>query len=307
MTKYEDQIRELIGKEFGNRLVIGVVRKSRASLSEDRVKFGWYCVLQCSLGHISEVRKCELNSSCLKCYVPKHKKSDKRGSKIYNIWKAMRQRCMNPNCKDYEHYGARGIYICERWNTFTNFYEDMGDKPEGLSLDRIDNSGPYSKENCKWSTQKEQVANARMRKNHVRDLTNEVIGQWTVVRRNGVSKRGLNLWECVCSCGKVKNIPTGTLTKRGSLQCVSCSSKKKGVNRILNLEDFSGRRFGKWLVIRKDVLSNRPGRWWECVCVCGNTTSQSTGTLNNGTSLQCKSCQMKEVNSKKLKRIKDLK
>lgn len=78
---------------------------------------------------------------------------------IYESWKAMRKRCLNPNAPKYRLYGGRGITICERWDYFENFREDMGERPIGLSLDRIDNDGNYEPGNCRWATQKEQQNN----------------------------------------------------------------------------------------------------------------------------------------------------
>jgi len=80
-------------------------------------------------------------------------------SREYNTWHGMLQRCNNKNYRFYKDYGGRGITVCEEWMKFENFYADMGDRPEGMSLDRIDNDGPYCKENCRWSTIDQQNNN----------------------------------------------------------------------------------------------------------------------------------------------------
>lgn len=82
-------------------------------------------------------------------------------TKIYGLWRGMRSRCEDVNHHAYNDYGARGITVCEEWKVFDCFYKDMGDKPEGMSLDRIENDKGYCKENCKWSTAKDQRRNCR--------------------------------------------------------------------------------------------------------------------------------------------------
>ena len=116
----------------------------------------------------------------------------KTGTKIYKCWCSMKRRCLDKNRKDYKHYGGRGITVCHKWLKFINFYKDMGEKPKGLTLDRIDNNGDYCKENCRWATRKEQQNNRRDNYLITYKGKTQTINQWA--ERLGIS-RGVIFWR----------------------------------------------------------------------------------------------------------------
>jgi len=77
-------------------------------------------------------------------------------------WWSMKMRCTNKNAKHYQYYGGRGITVCNEWfNSFENFFKDMGNRPDGMTLDRINNDGNYEPSNCRWSTPSQQLKNRR--------------------------------------------------------------------------------------------------------------------------------------------------
>lgn len=82
------------------------------------------------------------------------------GTPTYYTWANMKKRCGNPKAHNYRYYGGLGIRVCDRWqNSFANFQSDMGDRPKGCTLDRIDRNGNYEPENCRWATAKQQSRN----------------------------------------------------------------------------------------------------------------------------------------------------
>lgn len=134
------------GKAFGRWTVIDDLRPL------------W--IVRCECGATKEVRRDfiirRLSKGCMSCVQKSH---GMEGSRIYNIWAGMKQRCSNPDSHAYARYGGRGIRVCDRWQDFAPFLADMGEAPRGKTLGRIDNDGPYSRENCRWETPKQQSRN----------------------------------------------------------------------------------------------------------------------------------------------------
>lgn len=136
----------------------------------------------------------------------------------YQCWQDMKQRCYNENHKQYPNYGARGIVVCERWlNSFENFLTDMGDKPDAMTIDRIDNDGNYSPDNCRWATNHEQQRNKRTTHKIEHNGMCKTLREWA---------KYLGVHEATLSYRLNKGYPTHLLLSRENLNIGNVSPIK---------------------------------------------------------------------------------
>lgn len=169
---------DLAGQRYGRLAVIEM-----AGRNEHNQRL-WRCVCDC--GNSAEVlgfllRQGQSQScGCLQreAIGNVNKSHGKASSPVYRIWRSMMDRCHLPTSHAYARYGGRGIVVCGRWQVFNNFYADMGDKPDGLSLERIDNEGPYSPENVCWASTKDQANNRRSNRFIEFNGETKTLAQW---------------------------------------------------------------------------------------------------------------------------------
>ena len=166
IMKHSNNFIDLTDKKFGRLKVLEIAEQNKKGQHK------WIC--RCICGNIIKIFGSDLRSfhtqscGCLKkdLTIKRNTTHKMTNSNEFKIWQAMKTRCYNQQTTRYKDYGGRGITICNEWkNSFETFYEDMGKRPKGLSIDRIDNDKGYFKENCMWATQKQQARNMRTNRN----------------------------------------------------------------------------------------------------------------------------------------------
>lgn len=156
---------DLTGQKFGRLTVLERAENAKNGSAQ------WKC--RCECGNIAIVRSDSLRSGtirscgCLRAETMKkiHTKHGMRKTSEYDAWSHILQRCNNPKDAGYNNYGGRGITVCDKWLKFDGFFEDMGFKPKGLTIERKNNDLGYCKENCCWATYTEQNRTEQKSKN----------------------------------------------------------------------------------------------------------------------------------------------
>lgn len=185
---------DISGNKYGR---LTVIEKSGSRKVKGGTRVTWRCLCECGKeietdGHSlksGHSRSCGCLLSDVTIARSRTHGLSRKHPIEYRVWKNVRARCNTPTDSDYHLYGGRGISVCDRWESFANFYADMGARPsQKHSIDRRDTNGNYEPDNCRWATTKEQAQNTRACRHITIDGETKVLNEWARVHKIDRSK-----------------------------------------------------------------------------------------------------------------------
>jgi hypothetical protein len=197
-TNSGPKIKNLIGQKFNQLTPYGFLGlASHGARWLCRCNCGEFCIVNVAKLISGHTKSCGCHK--LKLLIKRRRTHGQSHSKMHSLWGGIHSRCYDPNVERYRDYGGRGIKVVERWHNFENFRDDVGKRPEGMTIERIDNNGDYGPDNFRWATRQEQSYNKRNNRLASYNGKTKCVAEWIAI--SGLSRwvvtdglnRGLSL------------------------------------------------------------------------------------------------------------------